>query len=813
MVRLPGLHTVSSVAGTFLWAIVPFLLLPPVLTATSASSATSSSLQIEDGSRVPLKGHVHPLIRSAQDLGGIDASQKLSLSLVFAPSPSQQAALQKLLQDQQDPTSAQYHKWITPEQYADAYGLSAAQVETVRSWLTSAGIAVREVAPSRNRISFDATAAQAQSLFNVEIRRYNVNGELHYANSTEPSVPEALSGLVVGIRGLSDFRLKARSVRSRRQIPASLNPHFTSSISGDHFLGPDDFATIYDVKALYSSGIDGTGQKLAVAGQTDIKLSDIEAFRSASGLAPNDPQIVVDGADPGTHTDDLTEADLDLEWSGAVAKGATIIYVNSSNVINSFDYAITNNLAPVLAISYGNCEADSTTSDVQAMSTMAQQANAQGITITASSGDDGAADCESATSTTATTGLSVDVPASIPYVTGVGGTEFVEGSNASQYWSTTNDSANGSALSYIPEEAWNDTAADKMLSAGGGGASTIFTKPSWQTGKGVPSDGQRDVPDVSLSASPDHDGFLICSNGSCVTGFRDASNNLTVVGGTSTGSPSFAGIVALLNQKTGSAGQGNINPTLYALATSSPSAFHDVTSGNNIVPCTAGSKDCTNGSLGYSTGAGYDQVTGLGSIDTFNLASDWQSSGTTAAPADFQLTASPTAVTISGTASGSSKLTIAPVNSFSGPVTLSCVVPTAITCSISPGTVTGSGSTTVMFGVVSAALRQGSDSRWSVFVLPGMGRGFGTGMLAASFCFVILVFLAWSARRGSELRTRMIMGVCAVLFVGMIVGCGGGGGSSTKTVTTTPTPVAYTAQITAQSGSLTHTTSIQVTVE
>jgi subtilase family serine protease len=803
MVRLPGLCSVSRIAGTFLCAIVPFLALPLVLSA--------NSLQIENGSKVSLKGHIHPLIRSAEDVGGVDPSQKLSLSLVFAPSSSQQAALQKLLQDQQDPNSPEYHKWITPEQFADAYGLSAAQVETVRSWLTSAGIAVREVAPSRNRISFDATAAQAQSLFNVEIRRYSVNGELHYANSAEPSVPQTLSGLVVGIRGLNDFLLKPRSVRSRRQIPAPLNPHFTSSISGNHFVAPDDFATIYDVKALYNSGIDGTGQKLAVAGQTDIKLTDIEAFRTAAGLAKNDPQIIVDGADPGTKTADMTEADLDVEWSGGVAKGATIIYVNSSNVINSFDYAITNNLAPVLAMSYGDCEAHYTASDVQAMATMAQQANAQGMTITASSGDSGGADCESATSTTATTGLSVDVPASIPYVTGIGGTEFVEGSNTSQYWSATNNSSNGSALSYIPEEAWNDTASDKVLSASGGGASTIFVKPSWQTGRGVPSDGERDVPDVSLSASPDHDGYLICSNGSCVTGFRDATNNLTVVGGTSAGSPSFAGIVALLNQKVGGGGQGNVNPTLYALATSSPSAFHDVTTGNNIVPCTAGSKNCINGSLGYSAGPGYDQVTGLGSVDAFNLASDWQSSVSGVTPADFQLSASPAAVTISGTSSASAKLTVAPVNSFSGTVALSCVVPAAITCSVSPAGITASGTSTVTFSVVSAALRQGNDSRWSVFLLPGMKGRLGPGMLAASFCLLILVLLAWAAR-ANELRTRMTMGICALLLVGLIAGCGGGGASSSKTTTTTTTPVTYTAQITAQSGSLTHTMSIQVTV-
>jgi subtilase family serine protease len=792
----------SSIAGIVLAAIVSSLVSPVVLSSTLVQDETSS--------RVPLKGHVHPLIRSAEDLGAIDPSQKLSLSLVFAPTSAQQAALQQLLQDQQNSNSPRYHKWITPEQFAEVYGLSATQVETVRSWLNSVGIALREVAPSRNRISFDATAAQAQSLFSVEIRRYSVNGELHYANNVEPSVPQALSGLVVGIRGLNDFTLKPRAVRNRRQVQAPLDPRFTSSISGSHFVAPEDFATIYDVKALYNSGIDGTGQKIAIAGQTDIKLTDIEAFRTAAGLAKNDPQVVLDGADPGTKTDDMTEADLDLEWSGAVAKGATIIYVNSTNVINSFDYAITHNLAPVLAMSYGDCEAHYTPSEVQALSTMAQQANAQGMTITASSGDSGAADCELATSTSSTSGLSVDVPASIPYVTGVGGTEFAESGSTSQYWSATNDSSNGSALSYIPEGAWNDTASDKVLSASGGGVSIFFAKPSWQSGRGVPSDGQRDVPDVSLSASPDHDGYLICSNGSCATGFRDASNNLTIVGGTSAGSPSMAGIVALLNQKFGS-GQGNINPTLYALATSSSAAFHDVTAGNNIVPCTAASKDCTNGTLGYSTTAGYDQVTGLGSIDAFNLASDWQSSGSTPAAADFQLSASPTAVTISGTSSTSTKLTVAALNSFSGTVALTCSVPAAITCSISPASIAGSGTSTVTISVVSAAIRpEGSQSHWSLLIDPANVSNVRLLMVSVSLCLLALMVLGL-LRTEARLRLRLSFGVCALLIGSVFAGCGGGGSSSSKTVTT-PAPASYTAQITAQSGSITHTTDIAVTV-
>ena len=120
----------------------------------------------------------------------------------------------------------------------------------------------------------------------------------------------------------------------------------------------------------------------------------------------------------------------------------------------------------------------------------------------------------------------------------------------------------------------------------------MFSKPSWQAGTGVPNDAARDVPDVSLSASPNHDGFLICSQSffagktpavtSCTAGFRASDGmSLAAVGGTSVGAPAFAGIVALLNQKTGSHGLGNINPTLYSLAASTPGAFHDITTGDN----------------------------------------------------------------------------------------------------------------------------------------------------------------------------------------------------------------------------------------
>ena len=769
-----------------------------------------SALEIGDlknTPRVQLTGHIHPMVRSAQDVGTLDSSRRLSLAVVFGRSSSQQAALDQLLKDQQDPKSSKFHKWITPAEYANAFGMSEKSVEEIATWLKSKGAVVREVSPSRNRISFEATTAETETLFDVQIHRYRVNGEFHYSNNTEPVVPEPLSGLVVGIRGLNDFRLKPRSVRNQRRVPALLNSDFTSSISGNTYLAPDDFSTIYDVKALYNSGIDGTGQRIAVAGQTDIQLTDIEAFRTASGLTKNDPQVVLDGTDPGTNLNDMTEADLDLEWSGAVAKGATILYINSTNVLNSFEYAITQNLAPVLSISYGACESSYSSSDIQTLESLTQQANALGMTIIAPSGDSGAADCDRSTSS-ASQGLAVDLPASLPYVTGMGGTRFLEGSNSSQYWNTTNNSSNGSALGYIPGEGWNDTAANSQFSASGGGASALFSKPSWQSGSGVPSDGHRDVPDLALNASADHDGYLMCTNGGCTNGFRAADNTLTIVGGTSAASPTFAGIVALLNQKTGSS-QGNINSTLYGLAAASSSAFHDVTTGNNIVPCTSGTKDCASGSLGYSAGTGYDQVTGLGSVDAFNLATDWPASTTN--EANFQLSVSPSTVTISRGSSSSATVSITAMNSFSGTVTFSCSAPSTFStsdCSISPASISTSGTATVTIGTLLAALQMDGNE------IQGKARPSGPRIEAwapvVSVLWVLLALMLWAGSR--HRRRHVVFGICLALLAGTCTGCGASQSSSAATGSSVSAG-SYTFQITGQSGTLTHSSDIQITVQ
>jgi uncharacterized protein (TIGR03437 family) len=539
------------------------------------------------------------------------------VTLALKPSASQQADLDRLLAQQQDPSSPNYHRWLTPEQYADRFGLSQADIDKIVAWQGRYGLTVKSVARGRNAIAFGGPAGQIGRAFGVELHRYQVGGEEHFANAADPTIPVAFEGVVLAIRGLHDFRWKPK-------LRHSLQPR--DNFNGAHQLGPADIAAIYDMNPLYNAGYTGTGQKLAIAGQTDIQLSDIEQFRTYFNLPANDPTVIlVPGSpDPGiqSQSGDLSEADLDLELSGAVAPNATILYVNADpsfgagGAVESLHYAIDQNLAPVISVSYGDCELDEGSLGATMLSSWAMQANTQGQTIFAASGDNGAADCfGDGDGPAIDDALSVDMPGSLPQVTGVGGTEFNEGSGS--YWNSTNGRGQVSARSYIPETAWNDSARDGSPSASGGGASTFYTKPSWQTGTGVPSDGARDVPDVSISASADHDGYMIYTGGA-----------FQIMGGTSAGGPQFAGIAVLLSQYLVANGYqprpelGNINSGLYALA-SVTGVFHDITAGNNmVVPC-AQQRGCTLPAVGYDSGVGYDRVTGLGTPDVYNLVTAW----------------------------------------------------------------------------------------------------------------------------------------------------------------------------------------------
>ncbi|HTZ60854.1 MAG TPA: protease pro-enzyme activation domain-containing protein [Acidobacteriaceae bacterium] len=670
------------------------MLLVSVLSSVSQAQAVLQdriTQPISNAATTRMVGSVHPMAKAEYDQGLADNSKMIQdMTINFKRTDAQQASLAALLRAQQDPSSTSYHQWLTQAQFGELFGMSASDLAQVTAWLQQEGFTITGTSASNNAIIFSGTVASVERAFQTEIHNYSMNGETHFANSTQISLPAAFAGTVIGVHGLNDFRVKPRLQLPKTRLSGQ-NPHFTSGISGNHYLTPGDIAVIYDLNPLYQAGDTGKGITLAVVGQTDIVPADITDFRSAAGLSVNNPTVVtVPGSTPlsptaGAASGDLDETDLDLEYSGGVATGASIVLVNSNDVALSLQYAIESQIngitIPIISMSYGGCEASWSTSDINAIESQLQQANTQGQTVILAAGDTGAADCDDSQNppeTSAVNGLAVDYPGSSAYVTDLGGSEFMGDGTAQnpqtgsgQYWngaSGSNDLVT-SVKSYIPEMAWNDTtfaiSQGGGLSAGGGGVSALFSKPSWQTGvAGIPADGHRDVPDVSLDASPDHDGYLYCTQvqtigsgnnyvSSCQNGFRivdtgqSDNNDLTSAGGTSFAAPQFAGLLAIIEQKLNAGGgQGNLNPALYSLAANSTtyaSAFHDITTGNNQVPCTTGSPDCPSGSnpvIGYTAGTGYDLATGLGSLDGNNLATAYAAliaaTGTTTA-----LTANP----------------------------------------------------------------------------------------------------------------------------------------------------------------------------
>lgn len=807
---------------------------------------------IDDRETVVLQGNVRPLLRNATDQGRMDGGTRLQISMSFKRTAEQEADLEKLLAEQQDRSSPNYHKWLTPAQFGDRFGISAADLAKVTQWLQSQGFTVDRIANSKTQVWFSGPVSKIETVFRTEMHNFELKGEPHFANATELAVPAALSEVVLGFANLDNFKPKSH-LKAHQFSADSVQGHFTSSISGLHFLIPADFATIYDINPLYSHSpsFDGTGQKIAVVGQTALfstatggiatataAPTDIDAFRSAAGLPARTASNFTLTAVPATgtpvlSTGDIDEASIDVEWSWGVAKGASLNYVfvgNSStaNVFNALQYAIDNIVAPVISISYGNCESAIGASAAQQFQGWAQQANAQGQTISAASGDFGAADCDTSPTLPAQGGIAVDIPAALPYVTGVGGTEFTgtqanpdsaatkDPNNSSCYLATAwwsgscSLTSGGSALSYIPETTWNDTTSAQQLDGTGGGASIMFSKPDWQAGAGVPADGARDVPDIALNASNGRDSYLYCSQNSCVNGFRLASNNaanpngLTSAGGTSFGAPTFAGIVAILNQVTGSTGQGNVNPTLYAVAASTPSAFHDITTGNNIVPCGAGTPNCpTTGTLqyGFSAGAGYDQVTGLGSLDVNNLVTAWTSGNPTVA--DYTMFGTVGSISAPG-GSATSTVTVDGRNGFSGTVTLACTAPASafLSCSLSSSSITlggatNSGTSTLTIKTNVAAGLNRHDSPLSPLIAGG----------GAVFAGVFALGMGAGRR-----RLAMALSIVTIAFVLGAVGCSGGGSSGGGGSKSTTPAGSYTVTVTGTSGSTTHTTNISVTV-
>lgn len=578
---------------------------------------------INDHDRVTLPGSRHPAIMDAADLGRADDTLRLERMILSLKSdPEQASALESFLRAVHDPASEYYGQWLTPQEFEEHFGASAKDIEAIKIWLTRNGFEVDEVPAGGRTIVFSGRVADVRQAFQTEIHRYTRNGEAHIANASDVQIPRALANVVSGVVSLHDFR--SRPMHARINVV----PAYTAN-STTHYLAPADFATIYNLKSLYTQAapIQGSGRSIVILGRTNVALSDITTFRSTMGLPANPPQIILNGTDPGYVSGDETESDLDLQWAGATAPAATVKFVTTAStattdgIDGSASYAVSNNIADVISLSYGLCEKNLGSSGRNYYNSLWQQAAAQGMTVLVSSGDSGVAGCDSGSATTATHGAAVNGLCTSPYSTCVGGTEFADTANPALYWASANNPSDlSSALSYIPEVVWNESGADggSGLWASGGGASKYFSKPAWQSVAGVPADGKRDVPDIAMAAAI-HNGYLVYTSDNTTR-----TQQLMLVGGTSASAPSFAGIMALVNQKTG-ARQGSANVKLYGLAALQAAGiiqtyFHGIASGNNSVP----------GQTGFAANtASYNQATGLGSVDGNVLVTHWMDSAST----------------------------------------------------------------------------------------------------------------------------------------------------------------------------------------
>lgn len=723
---------------------------PATISAQAAPQARV--LQSAAGDKLTtLRGNVHPLARAGNDRGALPLTQPVTrMTLLLQRGAAQETALEKLLDEQQDPKSASYHAWLTPQQFGAQFGPADSDIQALKSWLSSQGFSNLQVNSGKTLLTFDGTAGQIRNAFHTDIHRLNVNGKEHFANMQDPQVPAAFAAVVAGIHGLHNFhpqpQLKRFGKFQRNMATGEITPLFTyTNVNGGTFfgVGPSDFKTIYNVP----NTLDGTGVSIAIVAQSNINLQDIADFRSIFGLAANAPTVILNGPDPGLVSGDEGESDLDVEWAGAIAPKANIILVSSlitdtdggGGVNSSAQYIVDNNVAPILSMSYGLCESQLGNGGNLFYQLLWQQAAAQGITVIASSSDSGSADCDDPSQSSATGGIAVSGVASTPFSVSMGGTDFNQAGVQTTYWNTCAGTPCStipplSAKGYIPEMVWNDSCAGTGLNgcnsvtsssftanvvAGGGGPSAVYAKPPWQASgiTGMPNDSKRDTPDISFFSSdggaPDSSGaptgksfYIVCQSDQDIVGDTGcsltkfvASNNgplhdFQAVGGTSAAAPTFAGIMALINQKTGQR-QGNANPTLYALGkgetfsscdssqansgkSSSTCVFNDITGSvskdgvtptlNNSVPCAGASLNCSKTSSGgfgvlasggtpaFTAGVGFDMATGLGSPNVANLINAWATaSGTGSTSATVTLnpaTVTGTAGTVSGNLNG-----------------------------------------------------------------------------------------------------------------------------------------------------------------
>lgn len=714
---IPPWHTYRSWRAQFLPALVFLVVVFTFHSHSSAQALEDSPISKlrpmtqtnrvgteADAGEQQLKGHIPGWVGPERQVSkAVDPDTPMHLSIILSRDPAVQAAFTQFLDDQQNPKSPYYHQWLKPEQIGELFGPTQPDIDALTHWLTAQGLKVESIAPSRIIVEVSGNVALVGAALRTNFGYFTLNQKPVLSAVSDPFVPSALAPLIKSIHGLTQVPLEAHppvtatSAKSSGPTTEYTETYPSGPERGQIYgynLVPADFNTIYDVAPILNAGnmgatIGAGQQRVAIVGRSRVSAGDTAEFENLFGLPPVAIVTIIppNGVDPGgagSFSGDETEADLDIQRVIGTAPGVGVDLVVSGmangqdGIYPATSYAVDTVLDPIINISFGFCEAVEGASGVNFFDSLFSSAAAEGISVFVSAGDAGADGCDSHGNPPPSTpqSLSPNYICASSYATCVGGTEFNDFAVPSPYWAATNGPTLGSAYGYIPEGAWNESTSGN-ISGGGGGVSGYITKPSWQTGLNVPNDGYRDTPDIAFNASTEH-GYVVCQGVDLQPPGMPASNACfsAAEGGTSAAAPAMAGITALLNTATGSI-QGNMNPLIYRLAATTPSAFHDVTvASSGVTDCTAqvvsicNNSDTTLGGglglAGYVVGPGYDQVTGWGSLDA----------GVFVAVA----TAPPAATTLA-VASGQT------IVGGSQPVTLTAAISSADTISYPTGTV------------------------------------------------------------------------------------------------------------------------------
>ena len=492
-----------------------------------------------DTSTIRLNAQTVPLLQHAQVLQPEDTNQQVQLAIGLQLRSG--TDIDSFLNSLYDPQSPTYHHYLTPDQFTQLFAPTPDSVQQVTTYLQNQGFTITNIASNNLIIDATASVGQVQQSFHVQMHTYRLGSNIFFANNVAPSIPTSISSLISSISGLDN------STHYHPFYHRALHAAQGGPVGG---LGPKDLASAYNVTPLQNSGILGNNQTIGLFELDGYQSSDVNAYFQNYGITPpHITNVLIDGFN-GNAGSSAVETELDIEVAGGIAPRANQIIYEGPNTTpglnDTYNKIVTDNKVQIASISWGLCENSAGSAELQTLDTIFKQGAAQGISFIAASGDAGAYDCQD-------TNLNVDSPADDPYVTGVGATHL-----------QTNNGAYGS------ESVWSDPTQVQhgpKGSGSGGGLSTQFRIPSWQTGPGVQnkySNGYRQVPDLVAAGDPKPGYSIYCT----VTNAGCPSTGWLTTGGTSAPAPFWASSLTLVNQylQTHNTGViGHANPTLYHL--------------------------------------------------------------------------------------------------------------------------------------------------------------------------------------------------------------------------------------------------------